>query len=760
MSGNYSQQQTAILSPLGQVLVDLSVFNTQALLQAAYKSTNGRRDQATALLTRLRQLNPAVADKFRPKQDIVSQLQLRLICAKPPASGDDVSSFIIVSYCWHYPQWVMAPGAKNIAPGWEISVPMMDAVMGLRESADEGVWLDKLCINQQDSSDKKVQVGAMDLIYRSARRVVILLEDVQLSAEEETAALAYAGFYKAMSLAIQERNLEGEEKAEFVHGYFPRQEELLRQQGKGDIQAAGKLFALKLLGARWFSRAWCAHESRVVPHGKVNNPLFLCFGHDGRVLSFKFRVIHYVSMYLADTEPEVSMQGTMLTQSLNDPNPMSLRQRWWRIQRLMAQRDPNESAMQHLVSILSFGCFFQGDLLSIALNTSNVPLCLVGNVTAMDEIIWIFSVLVLAANDVVPLVMHGAKMRIEDGPRKGQVSWAVRPVQAVLDKTLPISLPESITAVTRDYIELDLLLFKSLPCTTTDESLAVASRIIEEHQLSDLAEEFAAAADEQTKRTLSLVRSEVHRVKGDAGPLKTFLVLWLSHAIDCGLEWTLRFPDVMKEATEETWQWGTLGDSINTRLEDAASTLLSHFGASQGDLDRMTRFLTCILDPRLVFFTAAPRRLPCGAGDFAMVPSISNRSWIAVPAAIAHLPSWQKRAWVVEPFDPAAGPEDPQDHLPDINRIPKADDAAEDVYHVLSSDYADRRESPNNDGVWRLRDREVIFGNQPWRQLATTGDGSVMLLKKQRVYGAEKYDWGAISAIGRSLEARHSASNV
>ena len=761
MSANYSQRQTAILSSLGQVLVDLSASNIKTLLSEAYVSTQARREQATNLLARLKQLNPAVADKFQLKQHMLSQLQLRLICSNPAASGD-VSSFVIVSYCWHYPKWVMAPAAKDIAPGWEISAPMVNAVMSLRESQDEGVWLDKLCINQQDSMEKKVQVGAMDFIYRSARRVVILLEDVQLSEEEEAAGLAYADFYKSMSLEVKDRNLEGEEKMEFVDAYFPRQEQLLRQQGKGDIQAAGKLFAMKLLGARWFSRAWCAHESRVVPHGKVNNPLFLCFGHEGRVLSFEFRVIHYVAMYLMDAEPEVTLQAAKFNESINDPNPVSLRQRWWRIQRLMAQRSPNESAMQHLVSILSFGCFYQGDLMSIALNTSNIHLSFVGDVVAMDEIIWIFSLLVLATNDVVPLVMHGDKMRIEDGPRKGAVSWAVRPIQGVLDETLPISSPKSITTVSRDYIELDLLLFKSLPRTATEESLAVASQIMEKHQLSDLAEEFAAAADEQTKRTLGLVKSEVHRVKGDAGPLKTFLAVWLSHAIDCGLEWTLRFPEVMREATEGTWQYGTLGNAIDTRLKGAASTLLSYFFLPQKDkllqksyeLEKLTRFLTCILDPRLIFFTAAPRRLPCGAGDFAITPSISNRSWIAIPAAIAHLPSWQKRAWVIEPFDHTAAPESPKDHLPDLDRIIKPDDVLEDICPVLSSDYADRRSPRNEEGAWRLRDREIIFGYEPWGDFTEIDNSSLMLLKTQRVYGAEKYNWGAISGAIRDLDAK------
>ncbi|KXJ87376.1 hypothetical protein Micbo1qcDRAFT_167725, partial [Microdochium bolleyi] len=87
------------------------------------------------------------------------------------------------------------------------------------------VWLDQLCINQASEDDKTTHVGAMDLIYRSARRVVILLEDVQLAdSHEEAAALAYKGFYQDMCDEVAAGGLEGTEKAAFVGGYFARRE--------------------------------------------------------------------------------------------------------------------------------------------------------------------------------------------------------------------------------------------------------------------------------------------------------------------------------------------------------------------------------------------------------------------------------------------------------------------------------------------------------------------------------------------------------
>lgn len=68
---------------------------------------------------------------------------------------------------------------------------MVDAVMGCRENEREGVWIDRFCVNQNDDRDKTTHIGVMDVIYKSARRMIIVLEDVQLSADEASIAMLY-----------------------------------------------------------------------------------------------------------------------------------------------------------------------------------------------------------------------------------------------------------------------------------------------------------------------------------------------------------------------------------------------------------------------------------------------------------------------------------------------------------------------------------------------------------------------------------------
>jgi hypothetical protein len=607
---------------------------------------------------------------------------------------------------------------------------MVDVLMrsdGLRAS-EEGIWLDQLCINQENEMDKKIHVGAMDMIYRSARRVVILLEDIQLTEDEERAGLAYATFYAEGCDEIKKRNLTGREKEEFVDGLFSRKEKEYQDRNEGHVLAAVETFALKLLGARWFSRAWCAHESRMAPYLPPNNPLILCYGRRCEVVSFEFRFIHYLSYYFAFFIPEKEQHQPDLRfqYSMNDPDPASLQQRACRIQRFMNLERPDLSSMEHLVNVPSSGCSRKGDLISIALNTSGIPIYYEGNVAVMGDVIWIYSLLVLATGDIMPLVVEGSKLRIPDGngDRKEIVSWAINPHQGLLGESLPITDPSLITGVTRDYIELDLLIFKSLPSTPSQESLDLASRIITRHKFVVLAQEFLMAADPQVRRIVKTMGYDPGNDK--PGLFTRYHQVWLAQASDCGLEWILRLPNVLEMGTNQTWMYGSMGVDADARLTEAASALLSHFSGQKAEGDStstseqiptVVRFFMCLLDPRLVLLNMVPCRLPAGPGDFAFTEPVSYRSYIAVPGAIAHLPLWQTRAWIIEPFD---------------------DDSTTDT--ATTSDDADMRGWPDEQHTaWRLRRRQIIYGCQPFQQPVAADGDSITLRKKQRVYGAEDY---------------------
>jgi len=839
---DYAKAQTvATLKPLSQTLVTLSVADREALLLKASQEVYGRKDEAAAILDRLQQLNPQVASHFSPKSNAISELPLRMICSQKPepsssssSSSGSIKSFIVVSYSWHYPSWKLAPAAKPIVPGWEISQPMVDAIMGLREDSDEGVWLDRLCIDQNDDRDKDVHIGAMGIIYRSARRLIILFEDIQLTKDESEAGVIYAGFYEEMCGEISDRKLEGREKSEFIHSYLPLREKTQQEEGKGYLSQAFRPFLMKMLSSRWYSRAWCAHESRVVAHESVNNPLILCFGHDGQVLAFEFRFLFMLSN-IYERQDLVSANNRSFLDILDLDNG-TLSAAKLRMQRTVPYGDADTCLMEHLASILQFGCFHKGDLVSIALNTSGIPLCFHGQdqIKTEEDIIWVFSILTLAAGDVLPLVTDDDRLKFVDGDGEISISWATRPGPFFHGKKLATPLVNSITAATREYLELDLLVFPTVPSEPSITSWITALDIIEKYNLVDLATELTLTPSSDLVGENELTRNlqaqlNYHRSHGaDPSRLLKKLCSWLACGLDNGLAWMVRFSENMRRSTEteeQLWNTGTLGADADARAVDAAVALfwLFHPTTTTGDTQthahtagtgtalmksnpqedkgesericdiiiQLTQFLTILIDPRLSDFSSldSPCRLPflvrssSGSNgdllpsdidgrddpnaepqpttnskqhknkmqpdwvrDCTITPSTNSHTFIAVPAALAHLPAWRKRAWLVEPFDLSKG--DPAGREGGLDRVFEEGETCWGAYPFF---FPTSEEEENKIWAWRVWRTQGICGGGDLGLYCETLNNSdpefgrpkteeVVLLRKQRVYTAEGSD--------------------
>jgi len=738
----YAQATTSeTLAGLGQVLVSVSSANRESLLSAASEFTRHRQGEATTMLACIEKLNHELAEHFDPKHDALEKLKLRLISSDEPISG--FQSFIIVSYCWHSDEWTPIP--NKICPGWDISRPMVDAIMSLRQTG-EGVWIDKLCINQADSNEKKVAIGAMDILYRAARRLVILLEDVQLDKEDEDAGRSYLKVFEDMCQEVNEKRLTGQAKNEFIQGYLDIREQDMKVE-RQDRRLKATKFVVRMLSARWYSRAWCCHESRVTPQRPVNNPLFLCYGNDGQVISFEFRFINWLagclcasqgaSTLVAATSVDKKGHGILV------PAPKELRPLFYRLVSLTPDTDDNVSVMSHLAQILPAGCSDKGDLVSIALNTSNIPLFYKSNlkVKTVGEAIYVVSVLALAAGDVVLLSSHadGNKIHIPNSQGRTVVTWAMSPEFTLLEQIARSPTPKTITKVQPEYIELDLILFPSSPLMASQSSMEKAMEMIENQQLHDLAHDLEVKDTELVKSIYSSIKDKSH---WSPSLLKLSLQIWIAISIDCGIDWIRRFPKIMRDGTEEGWALGILSyaEPCDAKIESAALTLLSHFditreNTSNFDEDYLrstVQFLSCIMDTRLRFLSTIPTRLPIGGKDFAITQATTNTSYIVVPVAIKHLPLWYKKAWVVEPFE---GSEDLSMKFDKVirnwrnGRVP-----------VLASDDADMRAARNGTlGAWKLRKKQTIFGCPPWVQPMVGEGNEIKHLSRQKVYGEEGY---------------------
>ena len=68
-----------------------------------------------------------------------------------------VPSYVAVSYCWHNNTWKAVEAAQPMTR-WGISLPMATKILELRHK-DEGVWVDKICIDQENSKEKTIAIG-------------------------------------------------------------------------------------------------------------------------------------------------------------------------------------------------------------------------------------------------------------------------------------------------------------------------------------------------------------------------------------------------------------------------------------------------------------------------------------------------------------------------------------------------------------------------------------------------------------------------
>ncbi len=272
-------------SSMNAKIMKLSESNKLALLGHLLERVKERHAEADALLSRLRQLSPELAAQFSLKETALEILTLRMIVPADFEALSDpdtkVPSYLAISYCWHNPGWKAVEAAKPVTE-WGMSLLMVKKILECRNSKEEGIWIDTVCIDQENEEEKAIAIGSMDYIYRSCRRLVVVLEDIQLTQVEQDMGIKYADRYEDMCETVRERKLEGWEKSAYIDSNWKLDEPDLE-----DLEA----FTMKMLGSRWYSRAWCAHEISVNEHNKRTSPLFLCFSADGEVVFFEFRAL-------------------------------------------------------------------------------------------------------------------------------------------------------------------------------------------------------------------------------------------------------------------------------------------------------------------------------------------------------------------------------------------------------------------------------------------------------------------------------------
>lgn len=194
-------------------------------------------------------------------------------------------SYEALSYCWG-DNTVKTPIVCNDAR-LDITRNLKSALQHLRDAVNtRALWIDAICINQDDVAERTQQVGCMREIYQQAERVVVWLgesndDDCSAAALSLCARVALIAAANRDEMAIERLNYrtitsprrpgyawvssEAHEAAAALLGEDGSRQVLRsggrRAGGDGDAVDRAEMWALQdLLERPWFTRMWIAQE--------------------------------------------------------------------------------------------------------------------------------------------------------------------------------------------------------------------------------------------------------------------------------------------------------------------------------------------------------------------------------------------------------------------------------------------------------------------------------------------------------------------
>jgi hypothetical protein len=420
-----SAARIATCLPFGDDLFELTLShdNKAELFEDAISKLSQSSHEASSILENLNKWNPAAASRFTLRSSsTILDTSFRLIFPNSALPSFDETGFYVrqylaISYCWH---------SSDINHGnWPVSKPFVDAILAEKDHPREGIWMDQLCIDQTSSVHKAESIAAMDIIYRSCIRLVVLLEDVFL--DEREAKLPETYDFK--------KSPEGDEKDLFA-GFFR-----------------------KVNAARWWTRAWCLHEFGVNDSwtekrrcNDVHNATFIVNGPDGSTVKIKWFDLHQI------------MSGALLSLATPDNNVLSTFSGQYIFSGVERGNDTRNGTSSSLMArhngVIHKGSRFLADRLSILINMCGIALAHVGDeIETEDEFLYHSTLLALAAGERYPLTMFSQRSILFGG----EPTW-LAPSAAPNDTSITrfaLGGVHDVHRISYQEIELDMIFFES-----------------------------------------------------------------------------------------------------------------------------------------------------------------------------------------------------------------------------------------------------------------------------------------------------------
>lgn len=413
---------------------------TELFDEAIQELERGSRESAS-ILENLAKWNPSDAVWFVQRTaSTILDTPFRLIYPSSARSSFDetgelyVRQYLAISYCWGLGDFVQTGYERH--GSWPISKPFVEAILADKDHPREGIWMDQLCIDQTSSVDKGKSVAAMDIIYRSCIRLVVLLEDVFLNEREAKLHEEYDNTKRR----FETKWVPGEhEKGLFISFYN------------------------KVNAARWWTRAWCLHEFSVNDPwtdkrqcNLVHNATFIMNSPGKSIVKIKWANLHFImanALYaMHDLVENVldRFNGQYIFSGIervgNDWNS-----------------DVRSSLMARHSRVVRQGSLYLSDRLRVTINMCGLGLAYVGpELDTEDRVLYYSSLLALARGEMYPLgtlldQLEKKPMIFDDKP-----TWLCRGVGPAHTSIPSFKFKnlQGIHRITTEDIELDMIFFK------------------------------------------------------------------------------------------------------------------------------------------------------------------------------------------------------------------------------------------------------------------------------------------------------------
>jgi hypothetical protein len=492
-----------------------------------------------------------------------------------------------------------------------VSKKMFVALSTIRSSEEEGLWIDQLCINQNDEAEKQVAVASMDILYKSARMVLIVLEDIVFNSEE---------------LEIWDRCTDEWEDED---NWKPSE----------DGEASMPALLVKIFSARWFSRVWCVHEHHVGSNSRIiinfetgENSIASSLDQLGQFLQRALECCDDPVWYRKLWDLTNNVEGQLFRWSIPS------------VRREIAQEAgltiPLPPLMQLISMVFSLSATVTQDKLSVAFNICGLNVYFKGKLLTADDCCAVYSMLALAAGDATVLCTRGQKLKL--GANSEITSWMQWPVCFYRIQAANMSLDSAAHfTVTPRELTLDLYFFQShSQRSPTKECLDRATKL---HEFLEQKGMFA-----------------LHTRRGT--DIRSFIP-GLAVALDCGLDWMVQAWETVSstEGAIDCYTLSSLEEAAEAyvELEEIMKILTDGATEKQALGDDRVKFRKMIVTFIFAHYNSdesADASIATGANGQRGVCKPCRASAIAMPVVLAG-PEYSicERLWFLEPIEGDTG---------------------------------------------------------------------------------------------------------